>query len=610
MTRRVTFTPQRFLRKIWQLDNFDISPDGQRMAYSANKGEQWTIYVKDLETKRERRLCQLDQSMLNPEFSPDSKWIAFQSDFEGDENFNIYIAPAKGGKPRKLTDTPADSASPRWSPDGTKIAFISNRDRDRENIYVMDSAGGEARQLTRVEDIVNEIAWRPDGQSIAFSAGFGIGDWIGLVNLEGNLETLVNFPNSENYIAGEPGKPTPWSPDGKQLAFVSNIHDHLDIGVLDLETREVRWLVENGWDKTMPIWSPDGARLAYLENHDGNIQLRSTTASGRGVRRVSSSEGRISRPIWHPDSRGLFYVHSTFTKPHEILYQRGKGTSRIIANVDLKLPRKELAMPKLVWYTSFDGRKIPAWLFVPQARRSRRAALVDPHGGPEDQVVNEWDAGHQFMVALGYTVLAPNYRGGTGYGRAWRRISDRDLGGADMKDIIAGGRWLLNKYCPLNRLGIVGVSYGGYSVAHCLEQAPELWAVGVSIVGYFNWFTAVKNERGHLQLYDVNKMGTPEQSTELFRRLSPIFYLDKIRAPVFFTGGTHDPRCPVTEARQMVEEMRKMGKTIDYLEFPDEGHWPRKISNQIKLYDRTFDWLDRFLPDNSAASTRVGRKPS
>jgi dipeptidyl aminopeptidase/acylaminoacyl peptidase len=112
-------------------------------------------------------------------------------------------------------------------------------------------------------------------------------------------------------------------------------------------------------------------------------------------------------------------------------------------------------------------------------------------------------------------------------------------------------------------------------------------------VGYFNWFTATKNERGSLQMYDAHKMG----SEELYRKYSPIFYLDKIRVPVLFTGGSHDPRCPVTEARQMVEEMRRMGKTIDYLEFPDEGHWPRKISNQIQLYDRAIGWLDQYLPD-------------
>jgi dipeptidyl aminopeptidase/acylaminoacyl peptidase len=598
MTRKVTFTPRRFLRKIWQLGNFDMSPNSQWLAYSANKREQWTVYIRDLKTKKEKALIKSRQSVLNPEFSPDGQWIAVQSDFEGDENFNIYVVPTKGGEVRKLTDTPADSAFPRWSPDGSKIAFISNRDRDRENIFVMDAAGGEAKQLTRIEDIVNEIAWRPDGRSVVFSAGFGIGDWVGLVDMEGNMEKLVSFPNSENYIAGEMGRPEPWSPNGRELAFVSNIHDHLDVGILDLETRQVRWLIESRWDKTMPLWSPDGARIAYMENQDGNVALLTITPSGRDIRKITPFKGTASRALWHPDSRGLFYVHSTFIKPNEIMYRRRNRASRIVSGAAMKLPQKELATPKLVWYSSFDGRKIPAWLFVPPTKRSRRAALVDPHGGPEAQVLNEWDAGYQFLVALGYVVLAPNYRGGTGYGRAWRRVSDQDLGGGDMKDIIAGGRWLLkNKHCPPDRLGIIGVSYGGYSVAHCLEQAPDLWAVGVSIVGYFNWFTATKNERGNLQMYDRNKMGTAEGNAELLRKYSPIYHLDKIRAPVYFTGGAHDPRCPVTEARQMVEEMRKMDKTVDYLEFPDEGHWPRKISNQIRLYDSAFGWLNRFLPD-------------
>lgn len=598
MTRKVTFTPARFLGKIWQLGNFDVSPDARRVAYCANKGKQWTVYVRELKTKREKVLIESDQSVLDPEFSPDGRWIAFQSDFEGDENFNIYVVPTEGGKARKLTDTPADSAFPRWSPDGTKIAFISNRVRDRENIFVMDAAGGEAKQLTSVEDIVNEIAWRPDSRCLAFGAGFGIGNWVGLVDLDGNLERLVSFRESENYIADDIGRPEPWSPDGRELAFVSNIHDHLDIGILDLETRQVRWLIENRWDKTMPLWSPDGARIAYLENHDGNIELRTIAPAGRGVRKVSPMEGTASRPVWDPDSQGLFYTHSTFVKPHEIVCRRGSRTSLVVAGSAVKLPRNELAMPRLAWYSSFDGRRIPVWIFVPPARRHRQAAVVDPHGGPEAQVVNEWDAGYQFMVAQGYVVLAPNYRGGSGYGRAWRRISDHDVGGGDMKDIIACGRWLLRKkLCAANRLGIVGVSYGGYGVAHCLEQAPDLWAVGVSIVGYFNWFTATKNERGSLQIYDWNKMGTGEQDAELFRKYSPIFYLEKIRAPVLFTGGAHDPRCPVSEARQIVGEMRKMGKTVDYLEFPDEGHWPRKISNQIRLYDRTLGWLNRFLPD-------------
>src|SRR3989442_1710031 len=503
MGRKVTFTPRRFLRKIWQLGLFDVSRDGRRLAYAANKGRQWSVYVMDLRTKRTKTLLRSVQSVVQPEFSPDGKWLAVQSDFEGDENYNIYATPAAGGKARKVTDTPWDSASPRWSPDGRRIAFLSNRDGDRDNVFVMDASGGDAKQLTNVDDIVTEIAW-----------------------------------------------------------------------------------------------SPDGKRIAYLENHDGNIQLMTVSRDGSGVRTVSPARGSASYAAWHPDGSGLLYYHSTFMQPHRLLLRRGGRTTTLVDSLQVKLPTSELVDGELIRYRSFDGRQIPAWLFEPRKGRSRHAAVVDPHGGPESQTVNEWRPRFQFMVAEGFTILAPNYRGGTGYGRAWRRLSDRDLGGGDMQDIMAGGRWLReDRRFPRERLGVVGISYGGYAAAHVLEQAPELWAVGVSIVGYFNWLTATTNERGYLRRYDRQKMGHPDTDTDLYRKFSPIYYLDRIRAPVLFTGGAHDPRCPVTEARGMVDEMKKMGKVVDYLEFPDEGHWPRKMANQITLNERVLDWLKRYLPD-------------
>jgi len=598
MARKVTFTPRRFVRKIWQLGNFDVSPDGRWLAHGANKGEQWAVYVMDLRTKREKLLRKSEQSVLNPEFAPDGMRIAVQSDFEGDENYNVYVLPAKGGDAKNITNHPADSAFPRWSPDGTRIAFISNRDGDRDNVFVVDAGGGEARQLTDVDDIVTEIAWRPDGRSIAFSAGVGLNDYVGLVDLEGRMEKIVSFQDSESAIGGDLGRPEPWSPDGREIAFASNVHDHVDLGVLDVDSREVRWVVENRWDKSLPVWSPDGRRIAFLENHDGNVQLKTVASTGRGIRNVSPARGGANRALWHPDGRGLFHHTSNFVTPERLVLWRDGRTTKLVDSLQTKLPRGEMADGKLVWYPTFDGRKIPGWLFVPARSRSRNAALVDPHGGPEAQTLNEWDAGTQFLVAEGFTVLAPNYRGGTGYGRAWRRLSDRDLGGGDMQDVIAGGRWLVKSgHCARDRLGTIGVSYGGYSVAQCLEQAPELWTVGVSIVGFFNWLTATTNERGYLRRYDRQKMGHPDTDADLFRKFSPIHYLDRIRAPILFTGGAHDPRCPVTEARQIVEAMRNMGKTIDYLEFPDEGHWPRKMSNLIRLYERSFGWLKTHLPE-------------
>src|SRR5437667_7246987 len=232
-----------------------------------------------------------------------------------------------------------------------------------------------------------------------------------------------------------------------------------------------------------------GPRRAPTLHSSRTSTIISTSGSSifGGARAVSSTKGSASHAVWHPRGQGLFYLHSTFTRPARLIANLGGTNRTVVDSLQAKLPKEELADGKLVRYRTFDGRQIPAWLFLPRKDRSPGAALISPHGGPESQTVNEWYIRPEFLVAQGFAVLAPNYRGGTGYGRAWRRLSDHDLGGADMEDIIAGGRWLVkNGYCAPDRLAAIGTSYGGYAVAHLLAKATDPRAVGGSVVGYFD----------------------------------------------------------------------------------------------------------------------------
>src|SRR5207247_3323349 len=126
----------------------------------------------------------------------------------------------------------------------------------------------------------------------------------------------------------------------------------------------------------------------------------------------------------HRNGRRQFSHPPPFTRPDRLIANLGGTNRTVVDSLQAKLPKEELADGKLVRYRTFDGRQIPAWLFLPRKDRSRGAALISPHGGPESQTVNEWYIRPGFLVAQGFAVLAPNYRGGTGYGRAWRRLTD------------------------------------------------------------------------------------------------------------------------------------------------------------------------------------------
>jgi dipeptidyl aminopeptidase/acylaminoacyl peptidase len=197
----------------------------------------------------------------------------------------------------------------------------------------------------------------------------------------------------------------------------------------------------------------------------------------------------------------------------------------------------------------------------------------------------------------GFSVIAPNYRGSTGYGREFLHLHDKDLGGGDLKDSIYAGKYLLRSgLAQEDRLGFWGASYGGYLCMLALTKAPDMWAAGVSVVGFFDWETEIATERGCLKAYDYKKMGDPKESPEFFREFSPVHFLNNISAPLLMTASAQDVRCPPTESRAVVELLKSMGKKHEYHEYPDEGHWPRKRKNLIDLYQRSTRFLDKNMP--------------
>jgi dipeptidyl aminopeptidase/acylaminoacyl peptidase len=577
-----------------EIQEFDVHPSGKKAICSVNRGMNWELATLDLRTGGLSKFKSGEQSLMSPVYSPAGDRIAYHVDFQGDEDHDIVVVGNDAKGARKLTDGVADNYSPEFSPDGERIAFLSNRDGDIDNLFMIGSRGGKIVKLTDEELPVRRFAWSPLGDTIAYETGVGDNDFISLASTD-KVKTVrvLAKANVEHGLVGDFGSPNPWSSDGARLLFVSNENDAVDIGVLDICSGRSKWLVRSKNEKYSPQWSLDGAALAYLEVQEPNVVLRVRT--GRRTSMASPAEGTTRAAKWLPDG-SIAFVNGSSRRPEEVFVAKGTRRRRLSRFQTKPLPKNVLVSPKVVRYRSFDGLKIPALLFSPQDK-SRRAGIVLPHGGPEMVDTDIWDQLTAMLLDKGFFVIKPNYRGSTGYGREFLHLHDMDLGGGDYLDTVYAGRYLLDSgLVDEDRLGYWGASYSGFTCMLALTKHPDMWAAGVSIVGFFDWETEHENERGYLKKYDESKMGDPKKNPEIFKDRSPIRFLERLGAPLLMTASAKDVRCPPTESRAVVAKLKEMGKEHEYHEYPDEGHWPRKRKNLKNLYTRSARFLDEHIP--------------
>jgi dipeptidyl aminopeptidase/acylaminoacyl peptidase len=256
--------------------------------------------------------------------------------------------------------------------------------------------------------------------------------------------------------------------------------------------------------------------------------------------------------------------------------------------------------PFLVHYPSRDGKwTISAFVYVPHnmQRNGKNAAIVYIHGGPTSQTVNSFNRFIQHIVNQGYMVIAPNYRGSTGFGKEFQQANLFDMGGGDLQDVLAAADFAkATGFLDPKKLVVMGGSYGGYMSMMAVTKAPDVWAAGVPIVPFVNYFTELENEDPVLREIDLAQMGDPEKNKELYRDRSPIFFVDQIKAPLLLLAGGNDPRCPKSEAQQVVDAIKKRNGVVDYKVYENEGHGFSRVDNQIDAFKRVSDFLKAHVP--------------
>ncbi len=592
-----------------QIGGSSWSGDGKQVVVVSNLTGRHNLWVVQATGGWPQQLTVSEQRQANPAWSPDGKWIAYQSDYDGNEQWDLFMVSPQNGEIAQLTRSPEIAESnPVWSPDGRRLAFlIKPQTSPSHEVAFMDVLSRKTTALTHdtPKGLSNFHAiWSHDGKWIAYTQANAKGDDANVFLVEvatGKSENLTAHEGAKSFRADS------FSPDGKQLLVTSDAENGFpNVALLDVATKKLDWLTHEKWEVRAGDFAPDGKSLTWTANTDGVVDVYRYDVATRKAERLPFPTGvnglAGSDTAFSKDGTHLLYAHEGPEAPEDIWSYSftTKQSTQLTHSMSAALDPKDMVTPYLVHYPSRDGKyTISAWAYMPYniGRNNTFPAIVWIHGGPAGQTMDGFNPFMQYILNQGYMVIAPNYRGSTGYGKDFEHANYMDMGGGDLEDNLAATDFILKTgYVDPKKLIVMGRSYGGYMTMMAVTKAPEKWAAGVAIVPFVNWFTEVQNEDPSLQESDKATMGDAVTNKALWQDRSPINFVDKIQAPLILIAGENDPRCPKTEAQQVADAIKKRGGTVQLKIYEDEGHAFGKWEDVIDHFKRVGDFLKVQVP--------------
>ena len=553
------------------------------------------------------QLTQSDERQTGGTWSPDGKWIVFQQDVAGNEIWDVFAVPSDGGEVVNLTSTrEVREESPRWSPDGKSIALnIKPSESTSYDLAVLDWATRRVTNLTREMSKAHSwaaVAWSPDGKTIysnRYDISFTDADVYAVDVASGKVTNLTPHQGKVLNFASS------LSPDGKTLLITSDARGGFqNVALLELATGKRTWVTDTQWEAAAGDFSANGKLFSYTLNSDGLSDAYLVDFTSLKSEKVPVAMGVNGLPAYpnsfSPSGDRLLVSHESSAQPEDFwIYDIATHRSmRLTQSAIASLSSTPMPESRLVHYQTFDGKIISALMWVPfnLQRNGSSPALVLPHGGPTGQSQDYWSPRVAALVSRGYVCIAPNVRGSTGYGMEFQRANYQDLGGGDLQDEVYATRFLeATGYVNPKKIGITGGSYGGFMTLMAIGKTPDTWAAAVELYGIINWFTMLRTSDPQLQEYEKSLLGDPEKDRKTYEAASPITYIHGVKAPLLVLQGDNDPRVPKEEATQVVDLLRKDGKTVEVHYYANEGHGFEKRENQIDSIRRTVEWFERYL---------------
>jgi dipeptidyl aminopeptidase/acylaminoacyl peptidase len=569
---------------------FTLSPDRKAIAF-IRKGQIW---LASLATGSQRPLTALDAPLAAqvPVFSRDGRWLAFTASNTSLEPEDL---PWNGNRvrpfepkttERRLGIVSADGGDPYWIPTvGTASGFQWSA--DGALIYQETSPDGKTRDIRRVR-----VGEQP--------------------------RTLWSDHDDRWFSPTRRDSKLTVSPDGKMLAFVSDRTGWIQIYIIPTDATseaQARQLTKGDFGSGLGGWSPDGRRIAYHHSAPGNQFERFidvvdvTTGKSEPVVTV---HGVSLDPAFSPTGDRLVYEHSDVENSLDVYVAAVASSAtpvRLSDSMPAGLNKADLTPPVAVQYPSrLDGRPVPATLMVSKTldRTRKHPALVWIHGSGSDQNFLGWHPGSyrmyyslcQYLAQQGYVILTPDYRGSSGYSRDWSTGVYMKIGVGDTADVASGATYLKTlDYVDPNRIGVFGLSYGGFLTLQALTVDPTLWRAGVDVAGVVDWATYGAG-------YTTPRLGTPMQNPEIYEVSAPIDHMDKLERPLLVLHGTNDLNVDFRDSLRVIDRLEKLGKPFEMAIYPGEIHFFRRAHVLRDAWRRIEDFFDRNLKQGSELASQ------
>lgn len=589
--------------------SFVLSPDGKQMAFAKPFENRMNLFVTRIGSGDTNQLTFIRDRNIAFFFWKGDDRIVYSRDLNGDENFHLFSVELNSGKTIELT--PFDGVNSmlinelKNNPKEIMIG-MNKENKSLFDVYKLNCENGEISMLQKNPGAVSQWICDHNGDLRLAVQSDGVNQ-----NFLYRDKASDEFRRVLTTSFKESLQPLLFTFDNKYVYASSNIgRDKAAIVVFDMkQAKEMHVIFEHPLvDVSEFTYSPKRKKITSLYVSPAkNEQIFLDTISAHIILDIRKQLGTDAELyLLNHDLKEEKYVVRTISDKNlgaTYLYQvKNKSLVKISERAPW-LHNRLLCERMPIAFRASDGLLIHGYLTLPNGKPGvNLPVVVNPHGGPWDRDYWGWNPEVQFLANRGYAVLQINYRGSTGYGRAFWEAGFKQWGRAMQQDITDGVQWLIKEgIANPKKIGIYGASYGGYATLAGLTFTPDLYACGVDYVGVSNMFTFMKTVPPYWKpfmdmMYEM--VGDPVKDSIMLRNVSPVFHVHKIKAPLFIAQGANDPRVNKSESDQMVEALKKRGVKVLYMVKENEGHGFRNEENRLEFYRE----MERFLAKHLGGS--------